>query len=159
MAQGVLANQATDAFQAAAQQDVLGVFKQPEVAQKVWEHVSAMVGKNQPVDVETVANLGKMAWSDFLVEQLRAGKTVELPAPGTLSKTPPNMNTGGPQLTYPGASLTPIVRETTNSNGAKTELNADTRAALAKSFSSMTSDMPNLMPSSLKTVTPNRRNR
>jgi len=159
MAHGVLANQATTAFQQAQQQDVLGALKVPEVAQGVWNHVTEMVKQGQQVTVDVVANLGKMAWSDHIVAEIRAGRTPTLPAAETLPATPPisGMNTGG--FNFPGATLTPIAKQPTDSNPATHALNADTRAALATSFKSMLSDMPKLMPENLKSATSTRRNR
>lgn len=158
MAHGVLANQATDAFQQAVQQDLLGGLKIPDVAEKVWNDVSAMVAKGQPVSVDVVSNLGKMAHSDYMVAELRAGRTPALPTAGTMPAAPPmpGMNTG---FTYPGASVMPIARQPADPNTAKHVLDSDTRAALATSFKTMTSDMPKLMPESLKSAIPNRRGR
>lgn len=155
MAQGVLANQATNAFQQAVQQDLLGGLKIPTVAEKVWQDVTAMVAKGQPVDVAIVANLGKMAFSDHMVAELRAGRTPALPTALPATPPMPGMNTG---FSFPGAQIVPTFTPASEGNAAKYELNPETRAALAASFKSMTADMPKLMPDSLKTATPSRRN-
>ena len=152
MANTVLATQAQDAWQVAVQSDALGMFQEPTVAQRVWDFVKERVAKGEPTTPEIVANLGKMAWADHLMEKHAKGEEVKLPAPGELPKAPPmpGMNTG---FTFPGAgNFSPIVRAPADPNAARTILDVDTANALASSFKTMLSGMDIKPPKELQTL-------
>lgn len=158
MAQTVLAGQATDAWALAQQNDALGMFQIPEVSQGVWDIVRERVERGEETTPEIILNLGKMAWADHEAAQRAGGSggggsgggTGEPPR-GILPTAPPTMRTGG-HFSYPGAAnFTPIARQVADPNAPKTELNADTRAALAATFRTMTSGT-GIVPKELKDV-------
>lgn len=151
MAAQVLASQANDAFVAALQQDQLGMFQIPEVQQAVWDLVRQRVDKGMETDPAIVLNLGKMAWADYeIVKRAGAGAgggsgeggggSGNQPA-GILPATPPTMRTGGLMFTMPGGFVQPIAQQPTDPNAAKTNMNDDTRNAVASSFKAMTAGM------------------
>lgn len=169
MAAQVLASQANDAFVAALQQDQLGMFQIPEVQQAVWDLVRQRVDKGMETDAAIVLNLGKMAWADHEVIR-RAGDNAgggggggggngggNQPA-GILPATPPTMRTGGLMFTTPGSFVQPIAHQPADPNAAKTNMNDDTRNAVASSFKAMTAGIDlKKLPTILKAPTGGRR--
>lgn len=153
MAETVLAGQANDAYLQALQMDSkLGMLQIPEVAQITWDTVKDRVKQGQQSTPEVILNIAKMAYADHLAAK-GDGKSLETGTPtagaGGLPATPPSMRTGGLPM-VPGSSLTiPALNRQVNPNAARTQLNDDTRKALADTFKTMTAGT-NIVPKELK---------
>jgi hypothetical protein len=157
MASQVLATQAHSAFVTATQQDELGMFQAPEVQQAVWDLVRERVNQGVDTSPEIVLNLAKMAYADKLLADKKGGGSggegggaPAAPQPqlirGVLPAQPPTMNTGG--LMFQTQGTMPISQRQADPNAAKTQLNEDTRNALASSFRTMLAGT-NIVPTEL----------
>ena len=155
MAETVLAGQANDAYLQALQMDTkLGMLQIPEVAQIAWDTVKDRVKQRQETTPELVLNIAKMAYADHLAAK-GDGKSLETGTPsagaGGLSATPPSMRTGGLPF-VPGSSMTaPAFNRVSDPNAARTQVNDDTRRALAETFKTMTAGTA-IVPKELKDV-------
>ena len=143
MATQVLASQAQNAFGVAQQNDPLGMFQVPEVAQAVWDLVKERVKAGAETTPDIVANLAKMAWADHQAKGLTTNG--ELPAAPPASA---GMRTGGMTNFGPGG-VRPIANPASDPNAPRTVLNDDTRQALATSFKNMLVGM-DIAPTALK---------
>jgi hypothetical protein len=160
MAETVLAGQANDAYLQALQQDTkLGMLQIPEVAQITWDMVKDRVKQRQETTPDVVLNIAKMAYADHLAAK-GDGKTLETGTPtsgaGGLSPTPPAMRTGSFPM-IPGSSFSaPAFNRVADPNAPRTQVNDDTRKALAETFKTMTAGT-GIVPKELKDVMGNRR--
>lgn len=134
----MLQNQATTAWQQVVATDRLGAFDLPEVAQAVWDGVQHLINSGQQVTPEIISNLKGMHFSGFLennpTHQIR-NTPVNTPPPTQY----PNMAT---RFTFPGAGAQPHTPAVPDANAARTNLNDDTKAALAQTFSRMGGPTP-----------------
>lgn len=149
MGVAVLGNQALTAFQQATQEDPIGMFQVPEIAQSVWNIVLERTNRGEATDPALVLNLGKMAWADHVVAERAAGREFAPITTNRLPATPPipGMNS---TFNFPGSNqIIPIARTPADPNGARTVLGPEERAALAQSFKTMVGGDEKLYPKAL----------
>ncbi len=125
-----ISTNAKASWDSACQNDSLGMLKIPEVANKVWDVVKEQVAKGNIVNDGFIINLAKQEYVNHTIEQKKAGKDVTLPdnPPNPVMRTSP---------VFFGTASDAIVSPPADPNAAKTKLNEDTNAALARTFSEM----------------------
>lgn len=144
LAETVIAQEAQSAFQQAQAVSPMGILQIPAVAQKTWEYVEKRTQSGERSNPELIANLARIAYVDYLDAERAAGREV-----ATLQSTGATHSTGATGMTtsytYPGAGASHI--RPTAQGGRETNtgptLNADTEAALATTFASMTRGLTN----------------
>lgn len=130
LANTVLGREAEAAFMHARNNDPLQMLADPDVASKVWEMVQERVKNNEPTNYGVVSNLAKIVWADHQAE-LKVNPDAAKNRETNLNMMPPTLRTG---MSYPGANNAPTFTPPPDPNAAKTQLNEDTRAALATTF-------------------------
>lgn len=141
----VMNHQAEQAFNYIRATDQTGAMHIPEVAQAVWNSCQEIAREGTPITNETVQNLKGMHFmahaeknpAVFATLQMNAvGGVVPQPATPPGSRVPLNVSTGG--FNYPGSTFhASVPNNGAPANGAKTTLDAGTKAALQSIFGNM----------------------
>lgn len=139
MANMVLSQNAQNAWTQVSMNDKLGAFQIPEVAQATWENVQHMLQGGQEVTPQIIDNLRRMNYMAHLEanggtvpnqQQQQQQQQQQVNSPQF-----PNMST---RFTFPGAgNFAHNPPPPVDKNAPKTNLNADTQAALAATFAKM----------------------
>lgn len=135
----VMLNEATQAFQFAKATDTTGVLSIPDVAQQVWNTATELAREGKQVTVETINNLKGMHFMAHAEKNPSVFATLQMN--GGVPPLPPtgrpaiSVTTGG--YSYPGATFAPALHQPPDPNAPRTTLDPGTKSALQSIFSNL----------------------